>query len=360
MSCNSKHQMDARLRRIANVLLLNAGFIDNIGLLNGKMGVAIFFFHYARYTNNEIYERYAGELIDEIYEDINHSTPVDFANGLTGIGWGIEYLVRNGFVEADTDEALEEIDNAIFRATMQSPVSIRNQSDLFGFGLFYLARLKDREHDDDNLQTLKKKQLLIYMMDECERLLTKETLFTISVPKLTLYQVNSLVWFIIQTRKLSLFPTKSDKLILYLADYVNLKMEKNSDPVDLSVFHALLDELMPLLSNDELLKKYEILRTSSVISCFENNNEEQLVYQYIKSGWSPLLYDGIHLPCIHSLYKNAFTIINDEENWVQRLNKLNPTNIGLDTGMAGLGMILWQEVRTENERMEKTTIYHAN
>ena len=51
-----------RLRRIANVLLLNASFIDNPGLLNGKMGIAIFFYHYSRYTKNKIYEDYAGEL----------------------------------------------------------------------------------------------------------------------------------------------------------------------------------------------------------------------------------------------------------------------------------------------------------
>ncbi len=94
-----------RLQRIANVLLLNASFLDNPGLLNGKMGIAIFCYHYSRYSKNKIYEDYAGELVDEIYEEINTSTPVDFENGLTGIGWGIEYLVKNGFVQADTDEA---------------------------------------------------------------------------------------------------------------------------------------------------------------------------------------------------------------------------------------------------------------
>lgn len=102
-------KVDNRLQRIANVLLLNASFIDNLGLLNGKMGIAIFFYQYARYTGSKIFEDYAGELIDEIYEEINTTTPVDFANGLTGIGWGIEYLVKNRFLEADTDEALAEI-----------------------------------------------------------------------------------------------------------------------------------------------------------------------------------------------------------------------------------------------------------
>src|SRR5450759_4658972 len=104
-----KSKVDSRLQRIANVLLLNASFIDNLGLLNGKMGIAIFFYHYARCTGSEIFRDYSSELIDESYNDINTNTPVDFATGLTDRGWGIEYLMKNRFVQTDTDEALSEI-----------------------------------------------------------------------------------------------------------------------------------------------------------------------------------------------------------------------------------------------------------
>ncbi len=111
-SSDTISNIDALLERIANILLLNGSFTDYLGLLNGKMGIAIFFFHYARYCNNTVYEDYAGEFVDEIYEEINTSTPVNLADGLTGIGWGIEYLVKNGFVQANTDDALSEIDSA--------------------------------------------------------------------------------------------------------------------------------------------------------------------------------------------------------------------------------------------------------
>ena len=86
-------------QKIINTLLLNASFIDNLGLMHGKMGISIFFFHLARQTQNKIYEDYAGELIDEIYEEISANTLVDFENGLAGIGWGIEYLAQNNFIE---------------------------------------------------------------------------------------------------------------------------------------------------------------------------------------------------------------------------------------------------------------------
>ena len=60
-----KNKVDNRLKRIANVLLLNASFIDNLGLLNGKMGIAIFFYQYAHYTGSKVFEDYASEKIDE-------------------------------------------------------------------------------------------------------------------------------------------------------------------------------------------------------------------------------------------------------------------------------------------------------
>ena len=100
-------------RYIANILLLNASFINNLGLLNGKMGISICFYHLAQKYNNEIYEAYAGKLIDEIYNEISLNIHVDFENGLAGIGWGIEYLTHQGFINANTDKVLEEFDEAI-------------------------------------------------------------------------------------------------------------------------------------------------------------------------------------------------------------------------------------------------------
>jgi hypothetical protein len=53
-----------RQNRIINALLLHGSFIKNQGLLNGKMGISIFFFHLARKTGNPISENYAGELLE--------------------------------------------------------------------------------------------------------------------------------------------------------------------------------------------------------------------------------------------------------------------------------------------------------
>lgn len=158
------------VERIINTLLLNASFIDNIGLMNGKMGIAMAFYHLARKTGNKIYEDYAGELIDEIYEEISLSTPCDFENGLAGIGWGIEYLVQNGFIEADTDEVLEEFDNRIFKELIyNTPKEIGLLNGLVGIGMYLLKRIQNPQSNDEKITTLTNKHTLIHLIDELDR-----------------------------------------------------------------------------------------------------------------------------------------------------------------------------------------------
>lgn len=85
------------LTRIADYLMMNASFQDDLGIFHGKMGCVLFFAHYSRYIGQERYAEFASELLDEIYTDLNERTPVDFAYGLCGIAWGIEHLVQQGF-----------------------------------------------------------------------------------------------------------------------------------------------------------------------------------------------------------------------------------------------------------------------
>jgi hypothetical protein len=54
-----ENKIDNRLQRITNVLLLNASFINNIGLLNGEIRTAIFFYHYAHFFGRMKCEVYA-------------------------------------------------------------------------------------------------------------------------------------------------------------------------------------------------------------------------------------------------------------------------------------------------------------
>ena len=113
MILSEKHNK-SYLQRISSVLLINGGFLDNPGLYSGETGLVLFFFHYARHTQNGLYRKYSFDLIEKIQNRIHQETPINYKQGLSGIGSTIEYLVKEGYIEADTDEALEDIDNRIF------------------------------------------------------------------------------------------------------------------------------------------------------------------------------------------------------------------------------------------------------
>lgn len=127
------------LTKIANYLMMNASFQDDLGLYKGKMGCVLFFAHYSRYTGKLYYADFANELLDEICEELNECTPINFAYGLCGIAWGIEHLVQLNFIQGDTGDILEELNKKIME---RDPFRIEDLSFEKGLeGIFYYIRV---------------------------------------------------------------------------------------------------------------------------------------------------------------------------------------------------------------------------
>ena len=119
-----KQLIKSYLHRTANILMINGGFLDNPGLYSGDMGLVLFFFYYADYTEDKVYRDYAFELLERVQDRIHEETPIDYKDGLAGIGSTIEFLVQECFIEGDTDEILEDFDNQIFSVRNMSQLSI--------------------------------------------------------------------------------------------------------------------------------------------------------------------------------------------------------------------------------------------
>ena len=76
--------------------------MSDLDLFHGKMGIVLFFFELAQASQNVAYEGLASNLLDEIYDEIHYDLPINLENGLCGIGLGLEYLVKHGFMEKTT------------------------------------------------------------------------------------------------------------------------------------------------------------------------------------------------------------------------------------------------------------------
>ncbi|MCL1933936.1 MAG: glycosyltransferase [Candidatus Azobacteroides sp.] len=158
------HTLSAKtpVERIIQNLMIDNTVNNDLGLLYGKMGKVIFFFHYYQFTGNDLYENYAMQLIEEIRYMINYNIPVYYENGLAGIGTGFEYLAQNRFIDNNTNDILAECDDLIYKATFDTPVS--NFSLLNGYmGLarYWTFRLQN----NTNIMQNDKNTLIVEALD---------------------------------------------------------------------------------------------------------------------------------------------------------------------------------------------------
>jgi len=127
--------------------MFHSSLLSEIGLFTGKTGIAIFFFHLARKTGITLYEEYASDLIEQVYESMYENMPAGYADGVAGIGVGMEYLIRQKLIRADADEVLEDVDKVILHHTQYHfPSTPEINTGITGFGKYYAARLFNKKH----------------------------------------------------------------------------------------------------------------------------------------------------------------------------------------------------------------------
>ena len=151
MEIQSNNTISIQLPCIARHLMIHASFLPDLGLFHGKMGIVLFFAHYARFAGNPLYSKFAGELLDEIYDEIYIGLPINFEYGLCGIGWGMEYLLQNGFIEGDSDEILSDIDERIMERDLRRTTDHSVRTGLEGITYFINKRLNSSSRKSESL-----------------------------------------------------------------------------------------------------------------------------------------------------------------------------------------------------------------
>ena len=139
---------------------------EQSGLYQGKAGKAIYLYHVCRHHNDEEAHKSAFELIQEAYSSMDNNLGVGYANGLSGIGAGISYLLQNDFIEGDEDELLASLDNVLFQFLYNSThTDFSLNTGVIGVGHYYLNRIKAKSANENNYSTVKIKMWLLIVLD---------------------------------------------------------------------------------------------------------------------------------------------------------------------------------------------------
>lgn len=167
MTVLTSNHKDPQLSQIAEWLLLNGTLNSCAGLLHGKMGIALFFFHYAHFTNQSLFEEYAWNLLMGIQEQIHANYRPDYESGIAGIGVGMDYLIRKEFLAVDPD-FFEDLDKRMYRAVMYDPCPNYSRDEgLIGYGWYWLCRQENKKASE----CLEK---ILWHLEQPDRVLTKE------------------------------------------------------------------------------------------------------------------------------------------------------------------------------------------
>ncbi|UPS43908.1 hypothetical protein M1D30_09980 [Prevotella sp. E15-22] len=96
-------------------LIIGINDLRNNGLLYGKIGVALAMYHFANSRSRYFLNDFADGLVEETLNSITKYDNYDFAYGLCGIGWAVEYLIHHKYVEGDSLSICEYLDEAIMK-----------------------------------------------------------------------------------------------------------------------------------------------------------------------------------------------------------------------------------------------------
>lgn len=295
------------LYQIANTLLLNTQYYTEISLLKGRQGVVLFLYHFSLYIKSNLYSDFSDGLLN-IEEQLVENCPTDFKKGLSGVGWSIDYLIKNNFIEADED-TLEDIDKTINAISTDNLIKeLDVDIPLFSKGLYFLQR---------DLPNFTYEALL-----QCEELLSKDSV------KIPLMYANS---------------------IFYVANRA------------LSTHHGFKNIYKSILAKLFIIIKANIIKkeTSLLDSYLLNKNIKNIVIYNEKSEWNSLLQESQRPPLLEVAWANFIFKYDDDETYeiekteVQKIinDTWNsyPEELCLCNGLAGVGLEILRNIKLMHE-----------
>ncbi len=351
MRKNIADQKKDLLKIIHGIITNQLQLTESNGLVNGQSGVALFMYKYSQYKNDQ-------EMLDIAHSIINNYVwgpslaslnSTNFTYGKTGFSWLFQHLIDINIITSNTqiENVLIELDRSIIYHRLQTPLLVDIKSDLFSHGLALIKRYKGFDHYNNEseegegqnlyLYKLTLREQIIYLIDECERLLYDKTAFNnILKPNWSLRLLNSILFFLIQSHKYNIFPSKTIKLIVYIIE-IQKKLLPTCNILELSeifAFYSLTNSIRSVLPQ---ISKYDNSISPAFTVDTENISSEILIEVLSNAGFYTIIFEN------KDIFNETLSYLCSQDNsLVKKLckhlkkNKNNRMNLSLD-GLSSIG-----------------------
>jgi len=316
--------------------------LSDVGLLQGKMGICLYYYISGRMFNNQQYTKFSDSLLDEIYNKMPTSN-IHFDNGLIGIGCAIEYLVQHGYVTGNTDDILQEIDVQILKQ-LTNDDNLRNlnlTNGCAGYLYYLISRLQNKTFDKKNNSLHKlKRELLFHLINNIEKNLLASFEFVNKDISFDLFA--SLPVIISLLKNAYSLDVYNDKILKIIEQILNC-----------------LETMIPTLNINRLYLVTVLLECSNIIKSkqlekctnflFYSIDYEDIVNEITEHNWSLrtgitgaklILWDLLKkLPTESNYYdkiNNVYGTINNLLSSLSIDDKLATSKIGISDGIIGV------------------------
>jgi hypothetical protein len=345
---------------------------EDIGVLNGLSGLALFNFHYSRTFNIE--NKTGHQILEKCIYKINEGyTKPTYCNGIIGLGWVINYLIKEKLLDSSNSEVLLDIDEY---ATywMQESIKEKNIDALhgaIGYANYLINRweqlieCKKQEHIEDSvflvLENLKNlaKDVELFSKD---KEVTVQMSFQNRIAFGLAHGISSIIFILNKISKISKF--KNESLLLadqYTGYLLKYKDRKNSG---ISLFPNYVDpegivKYSSALSwcSGDLGIGINLLNTSVKYSHNENHKREGM--EILKNATKRITLEETLLQSsgfchgyfgASKIFSNVYGMINDKDfdkaskYWLKQglehLTISNDSDLSILYGLSGIGLTL--------------------
>jgi hypothetical protein len=132
--------MNTIYRKIADYLLLNSPYVQDVGLFHGKMGIVVALYSYAFEFEDQLLEEFSWDLLQQVYDGLHSELPLGIEFGLSGIAYGVTLLCKKGWIECDLNDILADIDSKIMEYDPKRITDYSLRIGLRGLLLYISAR----------------------------------------------------------------------------------------------------------------------------------------------------------------------------------------------------------------------------
>lgn len=132
-----------RQEKLLNLLILHSADCPScVGLLTGQMGIVLTIARYARIKGMAELETIADTLLENVLARAASLRNIGFASGLSGICWGIEYLIQHGILPGSGDEICKKVDNHIMKNKISNMDDLSLETGTLGLWYYVWARIQ--------------------------------------------------------------------------------------------------------------------------------------------------------------------------------------------------------------------------